>query len=225
MADFENSRSLPANTTGNKSAADKRESKLQSEGRITSDQIAQETMAQQDPVMAVWWQWAIVNQQLSQTIRQHNELQEELSRIASPSVLVDLPVGGTATVWSEAEIDSKFRQWPGMLTARIEAKTRLSTACEHWQRHATRLGYFDLAALEEDLSQERLELSTSLLSMTSRSCAGVAAKLACYLDIFMPDEANELDATYPQPLPSAALRSILADLITVAGEEGGLIRP
>lgn len=173
----------------------------------------------QDPALALWREWRENRQQMTRLVRKWQRLETRLFKIAqSPRVAIQVADedGGEEDVLLHSPED--VEQWlpdaPQAEKARLVAE--LEEQAKRW-REAERAIGLDIADAELNAAYER---QGDLMALSSETCAaslnGVAAKLAM---VIQAGECGPGDEESPWP----ELRSILADLVSLAAPEAAAL--
>ncbi len=171
-----------------------------------------------DPVWQMWQDWLEAKTQLRVWCRKHHRLEKRLLRtVGFPRVSVPVPdADKTVYAFMPEGIDKLLGRTAETRALRKRLRTELATHRSRWDKAAKAIG-FDRACVAYDAAERRWQsLTDTLLATPAASLPGIAAKLALMVET---GEAKPHDPEFPWP----QLRSVLADLIRVAGlEEPGL---
>jgi hypothetical protein len=228
MADSENSRTLSAITRRKllwTPAALMTTAGLQfADGAIASPMAASDS----DPVLRLWSEWQTAHVRYLQFSEHRWEVEIQLFRNAKfLEDEIHLLDGNNFHAMTEEEILMGLAL-PRMKTARAMARADLVAMTRRWDEMDDEVGYSRALDAEAKAAEERSALGKSLLSTPTRSVAGAAAKLSCFVEtntpvahyrkMLHPELRQLIEPTFPE------LRAILTDLVLIGGVSNGLFR-
>lgn len=167
---------------------------------------------QVDPAVSLWKDWLAAHRLYSETCRRQQKLETEmLLQLGSfPRVKIGLSEGdGFIWAYTTEEIDWLLPN-PDQAETRRAARAELAARRTDWNTVDSRIGYSSAKKAETEIAEAEDALAKELWSTSSRSVAGVAAKLHCVLETEDPRSGLE-EAPWPE------LRTILSDLMQIFG--------
>jgi hypothetical protein len=165
-----------------------------------------------DPAVSLWRDWLAAHRLYSEACRRQRKLETEMLRQLGsfPRVKIVFSEGdGFMWAYSTKEID---RLLPNSDQGEIRRAARAELAARRadWNAIDTRIGYSRAKKAEAEIADVEDALAKELWSTSSRSVAGVAAKLHCVLEKEDPGSGLQ-EAPWPE------LRTLLSDLVQICG--------
>ncbi|CDZ64912.1 hypothetical protein [Neorhizobium galegae] len=165
-----------------------------------------------DPVVSLWRDWLLAHRWYSEACRRQQKLETEMLRQLGsfPRVKILFSEGdGFMWAYTTEEIDRLLPN-PDQAETRRAARAELAVRRAGWNAVDSKIGYSSAKKAEAELAEVESALAKELWSTSSRSVAGIAAKLHCVLETEDPCSGLE-EAPWPE------LRTILSELVRICG--------
>ncbi|WP_051900387.1 hypothetical protein [Neorhizobium galegae] len=165
-----------------------------------------------DPVVSLWRDWLAAHRLCSEACRRQQKLETEMLRQLGsfPRVKIGFSEGdGFMWAYTTEEIDRLLPN-PDQAETRRAARAELAARRADWNTVDAWIGYSSAKKAEAEIAEVEDALAKELWNTSSRSVAGIAAKLHCVLETEDPGSGLE-EAPWPE------LRTILSDLMQICG--------
>jgi len=159
-----------------------------------------------DPVVVLWRDWLAAH------------------RLYRPEVEIQLHDGRIAYAMTDEEIAVGLAS-PSMAKARRRARADLFAMTERWAEVDDDMGFSRAVHAGQEGGKHRLALAKALLAIPTRSVAGVAAMLKCFIEMntplahyrkhLHPELRRLIEPTFPD------LRVLMTDLVVIGGIANG----